>query len=396
MLGFSNKDIKNIDNALKNLVDENKLPMASGIVLRNGEEVYRGYYGYCDIDNKIPLKDDTIFRVFSMTKVITAVAMMKLFEQGKFGMDDPVYEYLPGFKNQKVLFLDENGNERFEPVKTPNTIRTMLTMTSGIPYYHAGRTRCADHMHELYKYINNSPYTDKPVTTVQAANLIGENPLEFHPGEGYQYGLSIDVIGGIIEVISGKRLGDFCREEIFEPLGMKDTDYYVHPESLNRLSCFYQKDSTGKYVSGLTKVDDRQLKRPAFEEGGDGIVTTTRDYAKFAQMLLNGGTYNGCKILGRKTVEYMSRNHITAEQSARLGATMSGTKGYGYGLGVRVMINPAAADIPSSLGEWGWYGKGGSWFCIDPAENMVIVFNTQDISPNANNRKSSFVAAVYA
>lgn len=398
MQGVDRARLRRADEVLRRTVEEGRLPMASAIVLKDGEEIYRGFYGLQDVEAGRPVQDDTIYRTFSMSKVITAVAFLTLYEQGLVGMDDPVYEYLPAFRDQQVVELDAIGQRILKPARTPNTIRNLLTMTSGIPYYHAGRTPAGDSMSALYEQIDSSPWRGAPMTTQQAIALVGGNPLDFHPGERFYYGLGIDVLGAVIEQLSGKTLGQYCREAVLEPLGMEDTGFWVPPEKQNRLSGFYKKEN-GRFVSGLTRKDERQLAPPLFEEGGDGIVTTTRDYAALAQMLLNGGSYQGRRVLGRKTVEYMTRNQLHGAQltagMANIGRMEGG--GYGYGLGVRVLLEPERAWYPSSAGQFGWCGKGGSWFGVDPAEGLVMVFHTQDVTPGGRSIGCvPFVTAVYA
>ncbi len=389
-------NVRKMDDALKRLVDTGALPMASGIVLRHGEEIYRGYYGLSDIEQKKAVSDDTIYRIFSMTKVTTVAAMMQLFEQGKFRMTDPVEEYLPGFRNQRYIACDERTHHVvYKLVSKPNTIRNLLNMTSGIPYDHPGVTLSADMMHEIYEVIDHSPETGRPVTTIEAANMIGKNPLEFDVGTGFQYGLSIDVIGALVEIISGKDLRDYVKENILEPVGMTDTDYFVPVEKQHRFAHLYRRISYGEWESGETFKDARQLSMPVYKEGGDGLVSTTRDYARFAQMLLQKGSINGNRILGPRTVEFMSTNQLTPFQASMFQTDQPKCRGYGYGLGVRVATNPGFVDHTTSLGEWGWYGKGSSWFCVDPKEDMVIAFNTQNLSSDKALPSDSFVNAVY-
>ena len=250
-------------------------------------------------------------------------------------------------------------------------------------------------MHEIYEIIDHSPESGHPVTTIEAANMIGRNPLEFDVGTGFQYGLSIDVIGALVEILSGKDLRDYVKENIFDPLGMTDTDYYVPAEKQDRFAHLYHRLDYGKWESGETFKDKRQLSMPVYKEGGDGLVSTTRDYARFAQMLLCRGTYNKERILGSRTVDFISTNHLTPFQEAMFQHDWPGCRGYGYGLGVRVATNPGYVKYPTSPGEWGWFGKGNSWFCINPAEDLVIVFNTQNLNDNRAMDCDSFVSAVY-
>lgn len=391
---FNSRMAVNIDCILDRFVDGGQLPVASAAVYQGGKEVYRHFKGVADISGK-KVSVDTIFRIFSMTKVITTAALLKLYERGLVTMKDPVSEYIPSFRNQTVLTVESDGREKLSPAKTQNTIGNLLTMTSGIPYYHAGRTPCSTHMSRIWERMDADIAAGKGWSTFDAVSEIGKNPLEFNPGEKFQYGLGIDVIGGVIEVVSGKRLGDFFRAEIFEPLGMRDTDFYVPEEKMQRLCEFFTKGPDGSFVPANRFQDRRQLSRPTYEEGGDGIVTTISDYGRFAQMLLGGGSLNGERILGPKTVALMSSNHLNEAQLRNLDK-MPVIKGYGYGLGVRVMMDPARTGLNGSRGEFGWYGHGGSWFCVDPEEDMVAVFMTQ-LTPSIHTETvPKFTTSVYA
>lgn len=375
------------------MIEKKELPMVSLIINRSGLELYRGIFGYSNIEDHVPLKDDTIFRIFSMTKVITVVAVMQLVEQGYICLSDPVEDFLPGFRNQSVAFTDNTGRWNFRPSISKNTIYTLLTMTSGIPYYHKGRNFVEDHMATLYESIDNS----QTISTIEAANLIGQNPLAFDPANGFSYGLSIDVIAAIVEIVSGQKFSEYCKINIFDPLKMNDTGFFVPNEKIHRLSGIYTKNSNGDFESSITIKDQRQLNPPKFEEGGDGIVTTTRDYNKFVQMLSHGGAWENKQILSEASVYKISQNHLQGHilnQCENIVGKMEGP-GYGYGLGVRVLINPASSNVLGGKGQWGWMGKGGSWFCIDPKYDITIVLNTQDTSDDILNYKTRIINTIY-
>jgi CubicO group peptidase (beta-lactamase class C family) len=384
--------ISRIDTLLSEFVRSGRLPLVSAMVWQGGRQIYRFQQG--EYQPQKTVGDDTLFRIFSMTKVITATALLILYERGQVMLDDPVYEYLPSFRNQTVFQIDGQGNRAIVPAVRPNTLKNLLTMTSGIPYYHPGRSLSTDLLGEVWARMDAGTAAGQPWNTARMMDEIGRTPLQFHPGEKFQYGLGMDVIGGIIEVISGKQLGDFFKEEILLPLGMTGTDFFVPPEKQDRLSLLFTQKEDGSYASAERFQDKRQLSRPAYEEGGDGLVTTIGDYMRFARMLLGGGTLDGVRILGRKTVALMTTNHLNAVQLPYI-EYMPNLRGYGYGLGVRVMLDRAKAGLNTSEGEFGWYGMGGSWFCVDPAEELAIIFLTQKAPNNIQQTVPRFVAAVY-
>lgn len=384
--------ISHIDTLLGGFIRNGQLPLVSAMVCRGGRRIYRFQQG--EYQPQRPVGDDTLFRIFSMTKVITTTALLILYERGQILLDDPVYEYLPSFRNQTVLQIDGQGNRVIVPANRPNTLKNLLTMTSGIPYYHPGRSLSTDLLGNIWTRMDADIAAGRPWDTARMMDEIGHTPLQFHPGEKFQYGLGIDVIGGVIEVVSGKRLGDFLKEEILLPLGMIDTDFFAPLEKQDRLSLFFTQKEDGSYVSAERFQDKRQLSRPAYEEGGDGLVTTIGDYMRFARMLLGEGTLDGIRILGRKTVALMTTNHLDATQLPYI-EYMPNLKGYGYGLGVRVMLDRTRAGLNTSEGEFGWYGNGGSWFCVDPAENLAVIFLTQKTPNNIQQTVPRFVAAVY-
>ncbi|MDR1302569.1 MAG: beta-lactamase family protein, partial [Treponema sp.] len=283
--------ISHIDTLLSDFVLKGRLPLVSAMVWQGGRQIYRFQQG--EYQPQKPTDDDTLFRIYSMTKVITVTALLILYERGQVRLDDPVYEYFSSFHDQTVLLVDPQGNRRIIPAERPNTVKDLLTMTSGIPYNHPGRSLSSDILNEVWIRMNADRDAGQPWNTRRLVDEIGRTPLQFHPGEKFQYGLGMDVIGGIIEVISGKQLGDFFKEEVLLPLGMIDTGFYVPPEKQDRLSLFYTQNEDGSYVTG--EQDKRHLTRPPLEKGGGGLVTTIGDYMRFARMLLGGGTLDGVR-----------------------------------------------------------------------------------------------------
>ncbi len=348
-------------------------------VIHKGREVFRNEYGYADKEKKIPMASDSIFRCYSMTKPITSAAVMTLIEKGLLSLDDRVDRYLPGFQDQKVF--TEKG---LVPVNTPVTIQHLMDMTAGVNYpdasFPAGQPM-QDMIDEYYRKIFEE---DTPTTTLDLANLIGQQPLKFQPGDGWNYGFCADVLGAVIETISGKTFGEYLKETIFEPLGMTDTDFYVPEEKQNRFCQNYQYMPETKTLEPCTwqhlGLSYFHLKKPAFESGGAGLVSTINDYSKFAQMMLNKGTYNGVRILGRKTVEEMTKNHLTEKQLATY--DWEQLAGYGYGNLMRVLIDPEHSFCLGSKGEFGWDGWLGCYVSMDPVEDLAIIYVIQKCGGN--------------
>ncbi len=341
-------------------------------ILHHGDIIYEDEWGYADKENGIPIKKDTIYRMFSMTKPITTVASMILYERGRLDLFAPVSDFLEGFQKQKVVTKDG-----LVDVVREVTIQDLLSMTSGVVYpdssFEAGRI-----MGELFDDMAKKLSEGNPYSTLDVCNRIGRQPLEFQPGEKWRYGASADVLGAIIEVVSGKKLSAFLQDEIFTPLGMKDTSFYVPEEKLKRFAMIYEFiPELGRlepcYWNHLGLGDYKQP--PAFESGGAGLVSTIDDYTKFAMMLANGGTYQGKRILGTKTVEYLSQPQLTAEQSITF--DWDSMKGYSYGNFMRVLVDPSKAGSNGSIGEYGWDGWTGNYFMIDPKENLVMLYMIQ-------------------
>ena len=376
-----------IRNTLSRFVEEGQIAGCAVRIMRNDEVCFEDSFGWADIEKKIKMSaENTIFPIASMSKVVTVAGMMQLYEQGLFKMWDPVSEYLPGFKNPKVAREKPDGTYEIVDAKGEVTLRQLFTMTSGVPYgwadTAAGRIRI-----EKEKEWQES---GKPMPgAVEYMNLVGQLPLAFEPGERWMYGFSIDVLGAVIEVLSGKTLGEYLKETIFDPLGMKDTGFFVPAEKMDRVATLY-------HINEGLKAEERwyETKKPEFESGGGGLYSSVRDYSRFAQMLLHGGTLDGVRILGRKTVELISTDHLTPEQ--RKGDSWDTQRGYGYGLGVRVMTNPELAGINGSVGEWGWDGAFGNWFCVDPKENLTCVYLTTNLPGEHYRFIPKLMASMYA
>ena len=376
-----------LQNTLSRFVSSGQIAGCAVRVLRKDDILFEGSFGYADIEKKVKMSsENTIFPIASMSKVVTVAGVMQLYEQGLFKMWDPVSKYLPGFKSPKIAKENPDGTYEIVDAGGEVTMRQLFTMTSGVPYgwgdTAAGRIRIEK---EKEYMASGEPFPG----TVEYANLVGQLPLAFEPGEKWMYGFSIDVLGAVLEVLTGRSLGEYLKENIFDPLDMKDTGFFVPAENHSRIATLY-------HINEGLKPDQRDYpsSKPEFESGGGGLFSTVPDYSRFAQMLLHGGTLDGVRILGRKTVDLISTDHLTPEQ--RKSDSWDTQRGYGYGLGVRVMTNPELAGINGSVGEWGWDGAFGNWFCVDPKESLTCVYLTTNLPGDHYRFIPKLMASMYA
>ncbi len=363
--------LKRVDEMMEELVKNGEIAGMNLLITQYGKEQHYYEAGKADVAAKKPIKRDTIFRLYSMTKPVTAAAVMMLLEDGKIDLVDPVEKYLPGFKNQHFYV---NGNRT--GLEKPMRIHHLLSMTSGLTY--GGDDENGKETWGLIEDVQNKLYSDAPVTTVDFANRLGGCALAFAPGEHFAYGLSADVLGAIVEVVSGMSFGAFLKKKLFWPLGMKDTDFYVPKEKKDRLARVYEKTPEGlkefreNHLGILNKMDIK----PAFESGGAGLVSTIDDYAKFGQMLLQGGIYKGEKLLSSKTVEYMTTGRLYGTPRNEF-AAWDGLQGFEYRNLMRIARDKEAFTFNASVGEYGWDGWLGAYFANLPREDVTILFMMQ-------------------
>lgn len=377
---------------LNEFVSSGQLAGGAAMVVRHGQTVYRDYAGYADVEAGRPIGENTIYALYSMGKVITVTALLRLYEAGLFHMHQPVGDFLPGFRDQRVAVEVEPGKVDLVRAKSPVTMRQLFTMTSGVLYPSddtpAGRL-AAQFRQEYAK-------SGKSMLTRDVADAYGAAPLAFHPGDRYMYGFSHDVLGGVLEAITGKRFGDYLKEEIFEPLGMRDTGFYLSEEQATRMAFIYRAED-GKLTKMEREGDDPPVTvRPDFESGGGGLFGSMEDYARFGRMLVGGGTLDGERILGRKTIELMTSNHLTPKQYETFDFREGSQRGCGYGLGVRVRNDVAASGLNISLGEFGWDGFAGTWFSGDPKEDAVLLFMIQRVPGGQDWMHYRMLATMYA
>src|SRR5882757_2837026 len=309
-----------------------------------------------------PMAHDSIFRIFSMTKPIVSVGIMMLVEDGHFILNDPVAKFIPEFAEQKVG-VENNGKLELVPVKRQMTVQDLLRHTSGLTYDHTGNGP----VQQLYQ---QSRLRSRKITNAEHANMLAGMPLICQPGAEWNYSRSTDILGRIIEVASGQTLGAFLAERILRPLQMAETAFHTGEENAGRLAEAFANDPwTSEKVQLLN-----MLEKPAMESGGGGLVSTTMDYARFAQMLLNGGSLDGTRIIGRKTLEFMASDHLGSDVKIQ-GTLVS--PGHSFGLGFAVRTQQGIAPFSGSVGQFFWSGMAGTFFWIDPAEDLIAVFMMQ-------------------
>lgn len=357
---------------LQEMVETGFVAGVNCMVIQDGEEQCYYEAGFQDSANRIPIARDTIFRLYSMTKPITSAAVMMLLEEGKIDLLEPVCKYLPGFQNQYVV---KNGMA--VPVSRPVTIQNLLNMTSGLTY--DGLNSATEILTgTLFQETAEKLHSAEALTTIELMNRLGEIPLAFEPGTKWQYGASADVLGAIVEVVSGMRFGEFLEKRIFTPLGMKDTAFYVPEEKQPRLSKVYEETPDGlkAYYDSHLAVQNRMEWNPAFESGGAGLVSTIDDYAAFTQMLLHNGSFRGVSLLSPKTVEFMTSAHLMPALQSYVNQWES-MPGYTYANLLRIMIRPDIAVSMGSQGEYGWDGWLGPYMTNDPANRMTLLIMQQ-------------------
>ncbi len=358
-----------IKDIIEQEMDKEEISGANMLVIHKGKEIFFESYGYADKENKIPMKRDTIFRLFSMSKPITAVATMILVERGVIDVRDAVSKYIPEFANQTVW---ENGKE--VAAYRDITIWDCLNMTTGVVYPDMSNEP-GKRMDAVLRELIARRESGEVVDTLEYARRMAKVPLMFQPGERWMYGFSADILGAVIEVASGKKYSRFLQEEIFLPLQMKDTGFYVPEDKEWRFAVNYDKVDGQLVPFRTSHLGEYYKSDVAFESGGAGMVSTIEDYSHFNKMLLNGGTYNGVHILGRKTIEYMAQNHLQPEQMEAL--NWDSNLGCGYGCLMRVLINQSLAGTNASLGEYGWDGWTGNYMTVDPTEDLTILYFIQ-------------------
>ena len=366
--GMDSARIARISPLLQQLVDDKRLAGMVTIGARRNRIVHFDAMGYHSIESGEPMAKDAIFRIYSMTKPITGVAMMILYEQGKFSLSDPVERYIPEFADMEVFVAEnEDGTLVTEPAAQPLTIRHLMSHTGGIAYGHM----MGEHPIDLRYSAEGVFDPDSDLTDL--VRKIASIPLKFQPGQTFNYSASCEVQGYLVEKLSGQRFGDFLQEQIFAPLGMVDSGFFVPEDKLHRLAEVYHYDDNDALVAQeLYDGAIRHKEEQRLQAGGWGLCSTAMDYLRFCQMLLNGGELDGTRILGPATVKLMHTNHLPAGVT-ELDLLLGGQPGCSFGLDFAIVEDPVENGTAYSKGEYFWGGAAGTWFWIDPVEDLVFV-----------------------
>jgi len=381
--GLSSERLRRIDSHLEEkYVSTGRIAGALTLVARHGEVAHCGAVGEMDAERKKPMREDAIFRIYSMSKPITSVALMTLYEEGRFQLDDPVHKFIPEWENLAVWVGGAYPNFVTRPAERAMSMRDILSHQSGLTYGFHMRNSVDAAYRELEIVARAGDLGLPQLTLKETVERMARIPLLFTPGTAWNYSVSTDVCGYLVEVISGKRFDGFLEERIFRPLGMVDTAFHVPAEKVERFAACYAPKPGGGRVLQDDPETSAYLTPPKLLSGGGGLVSTISDYYRFAQMLLNGGVLDGERILSRKTIELMTMNHLPGGQDllavAPAGlfseAVMSGT---GFGLGFSVLLDRAKAQIPGSVGQYAWGGAASTAFWVDPVEDLLLVFMTQ-------------------
>ncbi|MDR2933264.1 MAG: beta-lactamase family protein [Oscillospiraceae bacterium] len=363
-------DFKHLDALLQDFI-QNGLPGCGCAVAKDGKVLYEGYHGFADIETARPVGPDTVYRLFSMTKVVICTAAMMLYERGKFLLSDPLYAYIPEYRKSTVALTKPNGSVELVAAKKPMLVRDAFTMAVGLPHP-MGESYTARAMAKVREELAGKHGKFDLETDTKAMAGV---PIAFEPGSHFLYGYGHDLVARLIEVVSGKTVGAFLKDEIFAPLAMKSTGYRYFGDIRERMISLYEKADNGSWLKIPGMQDDLHEPDAIFERGGAGLFSTVSDYLVFTQMLANGGMYKKERIIGRKTIDLMRQNQLGEQQLRDFAGVYNA--GYGYGLGVRTMLDRAAGGANNSSGEFGWTGALGTWTAIDPAEGVSVVYMHQ-------------------
>ncbi len=355
-VGMSTTRLERLSRVMQQLVDDERLAGITTMVARRGQVVQFETFGHRDIEAGAPMSEDTIFRIYSMSKPITGVALMLLYEEGLFRLSDPVSKYIPEFDGLQVIVGEGASGSIVADADHPMTIRELMSHTAGLNYGFSDEP--------LDRMYRDAKVLDRTSTLRDMILKLGDLPLAYQPGSRWRYSVAVDVQGYLVEVLSGEPFDEFLQERLFGPLGMVDTAFWVPPEKVSRFAEVYTYDDDDALVV-RQESDPNYLEPVPFFSGGGGLVSTTADYMRFCQMVLNGGELNGVRIVSPLTVDLMRRNQLPREL-----AEMS--PGVGFGLDFAVVIDPVEAD-GISAGEYYWGGAAGTWFWIDPVEDLIFV-----------------------
>jgi CubicO group peptidase (beta-lactamase class C family) len=371
-VGMSSERLSKIDEMSKRYIEQGNYSGIVTLVARKGKVVHLSAHGNYGVDNATPMAPDTLFRIYSMTKPVTAIAALMLHEEGKFQMNDPVSKYLPEFEYQKLLIRDEKNTTMLVNPKSEMTMRQLFTHTAGLTY---GTTldNDVDQQYKDAKILESgslSEFTKK----------LAELPLRFQPGTRYHYSVSLDLLGAVIEKLSGMPLDQFFQTRIFQPLAMEDTFFEVPANKLSRLASDQYWDREKNKIASVPAANSRNFGKVSFFSGGGGLVSTAGNYMRFCQMILNGGSYRGVRLLGPRTIKFFGSDHLTDKVRAEgVGQYPSADlySGQSMALGLGVVINPETMPVMSSKGDLSWGGVAGTKFWIDREQELIGIAMVQ-------------------
>ena len=396
-VGVSSERLARIDAHLKNrYLDSGKIPGALTLVFRRGEIAWLSPMGLMDRERGVPMAEDTIFRIYSMSKPVTSVALMSLYEHGHFQLDDAVHKYIPSWRDLRVYQMGNYPAFLTTPCERPMTIRDLLTHMSGLTYGFMQRTN-VDRAYRRLKIGGNEGRSEG--TLADMVETLAGVPLEFSPGTAWNYSVSTDILGHLVEVLSGESFDEYLRRHLFEPLDMVDTAFHVPADKVDRFAACYERGPKKELRLQDDPAKSPYLEKPPLLSGGSGLVSTAADYLRFCRMLLNGGELDGARILGRKTIELMSRNHLPEGRDLMQMATGAFSEttyeGVGFGLGFSVTLDTAKAQVIGSEGEYAWGGAASTAFWIDPAEDLIVIFLTQLMPSRTFNFRGQLKSIIY-
>ncbi len=370
------KKLRRLGELLEESVANQEIAGGNLCVVHKGQELYYAQAGYSDIANKKKMERDSIVRLYSMTKPITASAVMLLVERGIVDLLDPLEKYFPEFADTMVT-ADRKEDIGAVKAKRSITIKDCMNMTSGLPYGCDADPSSRD-VGKVFDELDQRLYSQNPMTTVELARRLGGCRLDFQPGDGWRYGTSADVLGAVVEVASGMHFGEFLEKEFFKPLGMKDTGFRVSGDKRDRLAVVYESTPDGliEYHGNHLGICNHMDAKITFESGGAGLLSTLEDYRRFTQMLMQKGSYEGNELLAPKTVEYMTNCHLQPNQQVMM-KDWENLYGFSYGNLMRVLVNPSLTVFNSSVGEYGWDGWLGPYFANMPKEDTTFLMMVQ-------------------
>lgn len=401
--GFAPERLERITEHLnRHYVEPGKIAGCQTLVARHGHVAYARSLGYMDRERRRPMADDTIFRIFSMTKPITSVALMTLYEQGYFQLNDPVHRVIPEWRDMQVYVSGEGERMQTRAPTRPMTFRHILSHQSGLSYG-GGLAQLVGDDTQLHPadatYVAAGVQRGRSETLRSFVEKLAHVPLRFDPGDRWMYSYSTDICGYLVEAISGKPFDEYLKETIFDPLRMTDTAFFVAPEKKSRLAANYRRAAN----KSLRLIDDPEtsqyLEPPSFFSGGGGLTSTTSDYLRFCEMLRRGGELEGARILGPRTLDLMTRNHLTGDSDLSqmaIGAfSETAYEGVGFGLGFAMTLDEVSAGSIAA-GDYYWGGAASTIFWVDPKEDLVVIFMTQLIPSATFNFRGQLKSIVYS